>query len=459
MSSKSKTHQELLKNEAAYCSHGDTSHYLDHPKVFAESDGAFLYDTEGTAYLDLQMWYSAVNLGYRNKAIGQALFEQLNTLPQLASSYLHPTKINLATQLAKRTQKAYGEKGRIHFNVGGSQAVEDSIKLMRKTTGKSHFFAFQGSYHGRTIGATEITASYRYRKPYGHFSNRAHFVPYPYCFRCPYGKKFDSCNYYCVDQFEKQFECESKSFVDARSNESEFAAFYIEAVQGTGGYIFPPADYFKRLKKILDRYGIYLVDDEIQMGFYRTGKFWALEHYGVTPDVITFGKALTNGMNPLSGFWAKEKLVNPKAFPPGSTHSTFSSNPLGTAAGVATMKQLAEKGLEEKINRAGQKFLAIAKKLKKKYKVIGDVDVRGLAIRIEVCEKDSYTPNRKLTDQIYQEGLKGNLDYKGKKVGLVLDIGGHYKNVFTLSPSFNISDEEIHMAGDLLDQLFGRYSK
>ena len=126
-------------------------------------------------------------------------------------------------------QPTYKRKGRVHFNVGGSQAVEDSLKLVRKTTGKNLMFAFQGSYHGRTLAATELTSSYRYRRSYGHFSNRANFVPFPYCFRCPYGKKLDSCDYYCVKQFEKQFETEYYSVWDSKAKESEFAAFYVEA--------------------------------------------------------------------------------------------------------------------------------------------------------------------------------------------------------------------------------------
>lgn len=449
--------EALLKDESKYCSYGDTVHYNDEIKIFRSCDGSFLYDEKGKAYLDLQMWYSAVNLGYRNRAVVEAVQKQMDTLPQLASSYIHEGKIVLSRQLAERNQEAFGEEGRVHFNVGGSQAIEDSMKLLRKKTGKTKFLAFQGSYHGRTIAATEITASYRYRKNYGHFSNRAHFVPYPYCFRCPYDKKLESCDYYCVKQFEKQFESEAGSFADMKTNECEYAAFYVEAVQGTGGYIFPPADYFKRLKKTLDRFGIYLVDDEIQMGFYRTGKFWSIEHYGVSPDVVVFGKALTNGMNPLSGFWAKENLVNPSQFPAGSTHSTFSSNPMGTAAGVATMNILNQKELENNLNQRGEEFLGMLKNLQKKYPVIADLDGRGMAFRLEICKSDGITPEPKLTDAIYQSGLKGDLSYKGKQVGLVLDIGGHYKNVFTLSPSFFMSRDEMVMAYELMDQLFKRH--
>lgn len=448
----------LIEDESRYCSYGDTVHYNDELKIFKTCDGSFLYDEKDRAYLDLQMWYSAVNLGYRNRQVVEAVKNQIDTLPQLASSYIHEGKIVLSKQIAQRSQAAFNEDGRVHFNVGGSQAIEDSMKLIRKKTGKTKFMAFQGSYHGRTIAATEITASYRYRKNYGHFSNRAHFVPYPYCFRCPYDKKLESCDYYCVKQFEKQFESEAGSMADMKTNECEFAAFYVEAIQGTGGYIFPPAEYFKRLKKTLDHFGIYLVDDEIQMGFYRTGKFWAIEHYGVSPDVVVFGKALTNGMNPLSGFWAKEELVNPKQFPAGSTHSTFSSNPMGTAAGVATMNILNQEHLERDLNARGEKFLEMLKQLRKKYPVIADLDGRGMAFRLEICKADGITPDPKLTDIIYQAGLKGDLSYQGKQVGLILDIGGHYKNVFTLSPSFFMTENEMVMAYELMDQLFQRHA-
>jgi 4-aminobutyrate aminotransferase-like enzyme len=446
----------LLRQEALHASHGDTVHYAEHPKIFAECDGSFLYDLEGTPYLDLQMWYSAANLGYRNRRIGEALKRQIDRLPQLACQYLHAERIELASAIAQKTRKSFGLKGRVHFNVGGSQAVEDSIKLIRKATRKSLFFAFQGSYHGRTLGASEITSSYRYRRPYGHFANRAQFIPFPYCFRCPYGKKLETCDYYCVRQFEVLFETEYYSVIDPKTGDCEFSAFYVEPVQGTGGYLIPPPEYFKRLKRILDRYGIRLVDDEIQMGMYRTGRFWALEHFGVKPDVIVFGKALTNGMNPLSGIWAKEELIRPEAFPPGSTHSTFSANPLGTAAGLETLRVFEEEDTGRAVAEKGRKYLEMLRRLKRRHKTIGDVSGLGLALRVEVCREDGFTPNRRLADRIFQEGLKGDLSYKGKRHGLVLDVGGYYKNIFTIAPSFHVTDEEIQMAYELLDALFRR---
>lgn len=454
--SSANTEKELLKKESVHCSHGDTVHYAKRPKIFVRSEGSFLYDMKGTPFLDLQMWYSASSLGYRNERVGAALKSQVDRLPQLACQYLHPERIELAETIARKTRQGFGLEGRIHFNVGGSQAVEDSIKLIRRTTKKNLFFAFQGSYHGRTLGATEITSSYRYRKPYGHFSNRAQFIPFPYCFRCPYGRKFGSCGYYCVKQFEVLFETEYYSVVDPKTGETEYSAFYVEPVQGTGGYLVPPPEYYQRLKKILDRYRILLVDDEIQMGMYRTGCFWAMEHFGVKPDVIVFGKALTNGMNPLSGIWAREELIHPGQFPPGSTHSTFSANPLGTAAALEVVRIFEDERMGPKVKEKGTRYLQMLKRLKKKHKVVGDVSGLGLALRIEVCQKDGTTPNRELTDRIFQEGLRGNLRYKGKKYGLVLDVGGYYKNIFTLSPSFYVTDAEIQMAYEFLDELFTR---
>lgn len=457
MTSKKLTDAELLELESIYCSHGDTVHYIEPPKIFNRCDGSWLYDTEDKPFLDMQMWYSAVNFGYRNKEIEAAHNEQMNRLPQLACQYLHKEKILLATLIARETEKRFGDKGRVHFNVGGAQAIEDSMKLVRNCRGgKSLMFAFMGGYHGRTLGCSEITSSYRYRRRYGHFANRAAFIPYPYCYRCFYGLKQESCGYECVNQFEKLFETEYYGVLDPKADEAEFAAFYIEPVQATGGYIAPPPEYFAKLDKVLKRYNILLVDDEIQMGFYRTGKLWALEHFGVKPDIVVFAKSLTNGLNPLSGMWAKEDIVKPDVFPPGSTHSTFSSNPLGTTAGLATMEYLMRQDLATTVKEKGEYLLDRLKELKTRHAVIGDVDGLGLALRIEMTKTDGFTPDKALTDRIVDEGIKGDIEVNGKKYGLVLDVGGHYKNAFTLAPALTISYEEMDLFIELFESLLIR---
>ncbi len=455
------TESDLLRDEARYCSFGDTVHYIDPPKIFSRCEGSYLYDSEDRPYLDLQMWYSACNFGYANKRLNDALKRQIDTLPQLACQYLHKEKIELATAIAQRVEKTWGMQGRVHFNVGGSQAVEDSLKIVRNAcNGKSLMFAFEGGYHGRTLGASAITSSYRYRRRYGHFGDRAQFIPFPYCFRCPYGKKKDDCGLYCVDQFARLFDTEYCGVWDPKMGVAEYAAFYVESIQGTGGYVIPPQGYFEKLKVILDQRKILLVDDEIQMGFYRAGKFWSLENFNVKPDIIVFGKAVTNGLNPIAGLWAREELINPQIFPPGSTHSTFSSNPLGTAVALEAVKMMAEIDYEKMTFEKGAYLLEGLKDLKKRHKIIGDVDGLAMALRMEICSaSDSFTPDKAMTDRMVDESMKADLEVDGKKYGLVLDIGGYYKNVVTLAPSLEISYPEMDLALKLLDQLLTRVTR
>ena len=261
---------------------------------------------------------------------------------------------------------------------------------------------------------------------------------------------------HCVNEFARLFETEYNGVWDPKVGESEYAAFYIEPIQGTGGYVVPPMNFFKGIKKVLDQYGILLVVDEVQMGFYRTGKLWSIEHFGVTPDILVFAKSLTNGLNPLGGLWAREELINPTIFPPGSTHSTFASNPLGTALGLEVMQMLKETDYETMVMAKGAHFLEGLKDLQKRHKEIGDVDGLGLALRAEICTDDGFTPNKALLDKMVEIGLSGDLDWKGKKMGLILDVGGYYKNVITLAPSLHITTEEIDPGLALLDQLITR---
>jgi len=451
--------QNLLSLEKEYCSYGDTVHYNEPSKIFVECENSYMIDENHKKYLDFQMAYSAANFGYKNKFFIEKMQKQLNTLPQIASEYLHKEKILLAKEINDSIEKFTNAKGRVHFNVGGAQAIDDSLKLVAVNKGTKRVFAFEGSYHGRTIGASAITSSYRYRSKFGNFSERAYFIPFPYLFRSPYPKDPQKAEDYYVHQFERLFESEYQSILDLRDNECEYVAFYMEPIQGTGGYIIPPKNYFKRIKKIMDELNILLVVDEIQMGFFRTGKMWAIEHFGVEPDILVFGKSLTNGLNPLSGLWAKEELINPSKFPAGSTHSTFGSNPLGTTCGLATFDWIKNKNYEKEVSKKGAYLLEQLKELQKNYDVIGDVDGLGLALRIEITYEDGITPNKKLADKIKDEGLKGDITSKNKHYGLILDIGGYYKNVFTLAPNLDISYKEIDTFIELFERLLLRCIK
>jgi 4-aminobutyrate aminotransferase/(S)-3-amino-2-methylpropionate transaminase len=451
------TEAELRSLDAQYCSWGDTVHYLDQPKIFESCDGSYMFDAEGRAYLDLQMWYSTANFGYRNPRLAAVAHRQLDRLPQVASQHLHREKIELAAFIARDAEAKFGAKGRVHFNVGGAQAIEDSLKLVRNAQGgKSLMFAFQGGYHGRTLGAAAITSSYRYRRRYGHFGDRAHFVEFPYAFRGPKGMSKEEYGLQCVRSFERLFESEFHGISDPKAGEAEFAAFYAEPIQGTGGYVIPPKNFFVELKRVLDRHNILLVVDEVQMGAWRTGKLWSIEHFGVQPDVLVFGKAVTNGLNPLSGIWARDALINPQVFPPGATHSTFSANPMGTAVALETLRMAAEGDYERTVAEKGAYFLEGLKELQTRWPQIGDVDGLGLALRCELCEADGFTPDRTLLDRMVAEGLKGDLEVGGQRMGLILNVGGYHKNVITLAPSLDITTQEIDLALVLMDQLMAR---
>ena len=441
----------LLRIESRVCSHGDTVHYAEKPKIFERCAGSYLYDIDGRAYLDLQMWYSAVNFGYANPAINAAIHAQMSKLPQLASQYLHREKIELAEMICKSVERAFGLQGRVHFNVGGSQAVEDALKVVRKHTGRQHMLAYQGGYHGRTLGASAITSSYRYREMFGEFADRALFIPFPYTFRSVSPGDSRMTEEHCVRELERLFEHEYTGAWNPRTHHSEFGALFLEPIQGTGGYVIPPLRYFQRVAKICRDHGVLIVDDEIQMGFYRTGRMWAMEHFDVQPDIIVFGKALTNGMNPLSGIWAREELIAPSVFGPGSTHSTFASNTLGTAAGLEVMRLLERSDYGTAVAEKGRRFLAGLRGIAARHREVGEVDGLGLAMRLEMCESDGCTPSRRLADRMFQRGLEGDLVVGDKTIGLVLDIGGYYKNVITLAPSLDISEPEMAQALSALE--------
>ena len=448
----------LRELEARVCSYGDTVHYVEHPPIFTACEGSYMYDRKGVPYLDLQMWYSVSNFGYRNPRLNDVAKRTLDTMPQIASQYLHEDKIELAAFIANDCQQKFGLPGRVHFNVGGAQAIEDSLKLVRNARGGvGNMFAFEGGYHGRTLGASAITSSYRYRSRYGHFGDKALFIEFPYTFRNGRGMDKEEYASQCVKKFARLFETEYNGVWDPKLGKCEYAALYAEPLQGTVGYVIPPLNFFKELKVVLDQYGIPFVVDEIHMGMFRTGKLWAIEHYDVTPDVLVFGKAITNGLNPLAGLWAREEMINPQIFPPGSTHSSFNSNPLGTSVALEIMKMVHETDYGAMVKAKGDRFLDGLRGLMKRHDQIGEVDGLGLALRLEVCQPDDrWTPNKAFLDKMLGIALAGDLEHGGKKMGLVLNVGGYYKNVITFAPSLEISEAEIDMAIELLDQLFTR---
>jgi 4-aminobutyrate aminotransferase-like enzyme len=444
--------QEL---EQAYCSQGDTSGKRSPKKFFGRALGSFLYDEAGTQYLDFQMFNSAANFGYQSELHLQAMERQLRTLPSLAGEFMHDERVLLSAKLAEHIEKTFSVKGRVHFSVGGAQAVDDALRIVANFTGTGNIFAFEGSYHGRTVAASTISSSYRYRK-HLQSSSHARFIPFPYCYRCAYGRQYPMCEYYCVSQFERLFESEFHGVLDPQSKRSEYRAFFLEPVLGRGGYVVPPPEYFKRVKETLDKHNILLVVDEVQMGFYRTGKMWSIEHFGVVPDIIIFGKAITNGLFPLAGIWASERLISPDIWPTGSSHATFAAQPLGTAAGLATFELLAGNDFESAVSQRSLQLKEVIEQVQSQFGVFGRIDALGLAFGLEVCTPGTDRPDPVLAKRISEMALNEPVDINGNKYGLILTTGGYHDHVFLLSPSLLISDAEVDLFNRLLTYYVGR---
>ena len=446
----------LLADEARYCSFGDTVHYVNPPKIFTGCEGSYMYDDAGTAYLDLQMWYSAVNFGYKNKRLEQKMIEQLQSLPQVASQYLHPTKIELAKFIAQDAERSGATRAACTSTWAAPRPSRIRSGRAQRQRRQEPDVRLRGRLPRPHAGRLQHHLQLPLSPPLRPLRRPRAVHPFPYPFRRPKGMTAEEYSDSIVKEFARKFENEYHAIWDPKTNQCEYAAFYVEPIQGTGGYVVPPPNFFKGLKKVLDDHGVLLVVDEIQMGFWRTGTLWSVENFGVKPDVLVFAKALTNGLNALSGLWAREELINPTLFPPGSTHSTFASNPLGTALGLEVMKMTHEMDFGRQVRESGAYFLEGLRDLQKRHREIGDVDGLGLALRAEICTEDGFTPNKALLDKMVDIGLAGDLDFQGGKRGLVLDVGGYYKNVITFAPSLMISRSEIDEAMALLDQLISR---
>jgi len=223
----------------------------------------------------------------------------------------------------------------------------------------------------------------------------------------------------------------------------------LEPVLGRGGYVVPPPEYLIRLKEVLTEHGILLVVDEVQMGFFRTGKLWAIENFNVVPDILVFGKAISNGLSPLAGLWAREELIAPEVWPPGSSHATFAAHPLATAAGLATFNLIDQVDLESTVAEKSKRLREILDGLSKDFPVFGRVDVLGLAAGLEICRRGTVEPDTVLAWKISEIALSEPVCIDGSNYGLILTTGGYHNHVLMLSPSVMISLDEL----DLFDRL------
>lgn len=376
-----------------------------HPLVVKRAYGCVVEDMDGNRYLDFAAGIAVCSTGHCHPRVVRAIQEQAERLLHICGAdFYDPQYIALSERLAAITPG--DEPKQVFLGNSGAEAVEAALKLARYHTGRPYVIAFFGAFHGRTMGAVSLTASKPvYHRGFAPLLPGIIHVPYAYCYRCAHNLTYPACNLACVDSIE--------DLLFARSiPPDEVAAIFVEPVQGEGGYIVPPPGWLTKLRALCDRYGILLVADEVQSGIGRTGRWFAVEHEGVVPDIICIAKALASGV-PVSAMVARQSVMT---WPYGAHGSTFGGNPIACAAALATLDVIEEEGLMENAVRVGNRLLENLRDLAEESRhwgphvVIGDVRGIGLMIGVElVRDLRTKTTAKEEAEQVSAECLRRGL--------------------------------------------------
>jgi 4-aminobutyrate aminotransferase len=417
----------LIERDAKVVSPSYTRSY---PFVMARGRGATVEDVDGNVFLDCAAGIAVNSTGHSHPEVVAAIVDQAQKFLHMSGTdFYYEPQVRLGEEM--EAVAPFSGPKRSFFSNSGSEAVEAAIKLARYHTRRHGIIAFLGSFHGRTLGALSLTSSKAIqRKGFGPPLGGTYHAPFANCYRCPLGLRPDGCDAACLDFLEDQVLVHLVS-------PDEVAAIVVEAIQGEGGYVVPPAQFHHRLRELTKKHGMLLVVDEVQSGMGRTGKMFAIEHFGVEPDVVTVAKGVASGL-PLGVTTAKSEMM---AWPPGAHASTFGGNPVSCAAALVTIKLLKEQ-LMANAAAVGAHFIDRIKALQEKHAIIGDVRGKGLMIGVELV-KDRKTKERaiKERDQLVDECFKRGL--------LVLGAG---RNALRLSPPLVLSKDEADIAAGILDE-------
>ncbi|ABL77945.1 acetyl ornithine aminotransferase family protein [Thermofilum pendens] len=402
-----------------------------YPLVAKRAHGVWVEDVDGNVYLDFNSGIGVTNTGHCHPKVVKAIKEQAERLLHYSlTDFLYEEPVKLAEKLVSITPGRFPKK--VFYTNSGTESIEAAIK-----TARGHFrgtrpyiIAFAGSFHGRTYGSLSLTSSKPVqRRHLGPLLPGVFHAPYPYCYRCPFRQKYPECNLWCVDFIEEWM---LKKYVPPE----EVAAFVVEPIAGEGGYIVPPPEFFKRLRELADKYGILLVVDEVQSGFGRTGKWFAIEHFGVEPDIIAVAKGIASGL-PLGAIIGRAEVMD---LPPGSHASTFGGNPVSCAAALATIEVIEEEKLLDNATRVGEYAMKRLRELQEEIPYIGDVRGKGLMIGVELIARDG-SPNPKL--------LQKTLEIAFKKGLLVIGAG---VSTIRIAPPLIITQQEMETGLRILEE-------
>ena len=407
-------------------------------------EGACLYAVDGRSYLDFTCGIGVTNTGHCHPRVVAAIREQAGLLLHgQANIVYHKPLLELVGALRPVVPAPLDS---FFFSNSGAEAVEGAIKLARHATGRSDVIAFVGGFHGRTAGTMALTSSKgKYRGGYGPLPSGVHLAPYAYCYRCAVARAAGKDSAAISLAAPRDAGCcgeplrQLRHLLQSETVPEDIAAILVEPVLGEGGYIVPPASFIQGLRQVCDEHGILLIADEVQTGFGRTGAFFALEHFGVTPDVLIMAKGIASGL-PLSGLATRRELM--ERWHPGVHGGTYGGNAVACAAAVATIQAIQEERLVENAARLGGILACELTGLRNRHPAIGDVRGMGLMIGVELVREDG-APNGALAKQV----LAGC-----RERGLLLLNCGTYDNVVRFIPPLVVTEEQIRRSVQIFEE-------
>ncbi len=406
------------------------ANYYAEPLVVDHARGQFVFDGEGRRYLDFFGGILTISIGHCHEKVTSKIKAQVDKLQHTSTLYPNEAIVALAEKLAQITP---GKLQKSYFTNSGTEANEVAVLLARMATGSFEVVALRHGYSGHSLVAKSLTGQAPWRRA-GVISLGVVHAMSPYCYRCPLGLRYPDCGVACAKDVEE---------VIQTTTTGRIAAFLAEPIQGVGGFITPPPEYFKIVFNIVKKYDGLFIADEVQTGFGRTGKKWfGIEHWEVEPDIITTAKGMANG-SPVGATVARAEIAD--AFQ-GLTISTFGGNPVSSVAARATIEVIEEEKLRDNAHEVGSYLRQKLEGLQQKYPLIGDVRGMGLMQALELVK------DRQSKEPAPQE--LGQLMERCKQNGLLIGKGGLYGNVVRLSPPLNIGKADVDEAIRILDQSF-----
>jgi 4-aminobutyrate aminotransferase-like enzyme len=406
------------------------SHYYQEPLFIARAKGALVYDNKGREYLDLFAGICTTLAGHCHPIQVDAIKRQVDRL--MHASSLYPT-LPMALFAEKLVSIMPAHLTKCFFTNSGSEANEAALHLMKKYTGAFNILALNGSFHGRTLMAMSLTnqGTWRQNVPYAAGTIG---VPAPYCYRCDFGQTYPGCGLECAHYVEKVIRCQTPNRV---------AGMIAEPIQGNGGLVDPPKEYFKIVSETVKKYGGLFISDEVQTGFGRTGRMWGIEHWEVAPDMITLAKGIGSGY-PIGALVATEEAVN--VLKPKDLFSTFGGNPVASVAGFANIDILVREKFVERAKELGAQLKQALLGLMDKHRYMGDVRGKGLMLGVEVVtDKKTKQPGVAEAQVILNEA---------KERGVLLGVGGLDGNVLRIKPPIVVTKAQIDKGLEAVDQAF-----